>query len=247
MPASQTTNTSPAGFSAMYQGAKELSQHTQEAFMILKVAARIVKAFTDVVAYPWLVLLRYDFGERFLNGWLVLLSSFSLALIAVAAGSTLGQVLSVALFGLWAIHKRRIRQRNKRGMRWHSQGNGVSWLQRFLPKLSSSRTDRLYEPVILAMLGLIWFGTSYALQTVDYFGFYIAFAGVCLHLHHAANQKRLRHLLLDQIDSQILSEHFADALKGDINAHQTDGFVVQGADRWTDQERQMITEAVLAS
>ena len=236
-----------SGFDAMYQGAKEGHQYGTEAIAVVNFVYRTLQALVNLNAYPWLIILRHEFGERFLRGWMVFFCSMVMAVIATVMGSGFGYLIAVSLAFFWAIHKQQVKKRNKRGIRWDSKSNGISRIHRVLPKLTPSRVDQVIEPLALIGLGLIAVAVNYLSygSVHDSFGLVMILGGVCLHLHHGDNYRKHRDLLLDQIDSQIISENFADALKGDADAYQTDGFVVQGADQWTDQERQLITKAVL--
>lgn len=256
MSSNSAIGASGSGASSIYQGAKAGHQYGQEALAVIRWIANMLKVITTLVAYPWEIILRYEFGERYLNGWMVFFSSMVISFIATLFDSLFGQIIANALVGYWVLHKLRIRKRNKQGTRWHSLCNGLSRVQQLFPSIPSSRVDLVIEPLILALVGLVLIILTYdneAYETIwgsgvrstyDGFGLFMIFSGFCLHLHQSANYKRHRNLLLDQIDSQIVSEHFADALKGEANAQQTDGFVVQGADSWTAQERQIITAAV---
>lgn len=251
MPSTNDTSQYGSGLGEFYKGGKAGHQYGTEAIAVIGFVVRVAKALVDVLAYPWLMVLRHEFGERFLSGWLILFCSLVISFVAVALESPTGKLTAAGLALCWAMHKRRIQQRNTQEVRWHSRSNGISRLQRLLPKVSPDRIDLFYEPFVLATAGLLLAVISYALQIgsggFDRFGLVMAMGAVCVHLHHQGNRRRARHLLLDQIDSQILSENLADALTGDSDVYATDGFVVQGAEQWSQKERQTVMDAVMAS
>ncbi|MEM9108474.1 MAG: hypothetical protein AAGC72_00430 [Planctomycetota bacterium] len=236
-----------SGYGVMYQGAKEGHQYGTEAIAVLVFVYRTLQGLVNLYAYPWLIILRHDFGERFLSGWVLFFCSMVMAVVSTFMGSGFGYLVAASLPFFWAVHKKQIKKRNKQGIAWHSKNNGVSRINQVFPNLSYSRVDQVLEPLLLAGSGFVLVALGYLIQGTVHnsFGLVMVLGGICLHLHHGDNYRKHRDLLLDQIDSQIVSENFAEALKGDSTAYQTDGFVVQGADQWTDKERQLITEAVL--
>ncbi len=256
MSSDQKSTMSAEQQASFYNSIKTGYQRGQETLVAIRVVKQIFSQVIDLLAYPWLLLMHYEFGERFLSGWLALGAHVIISTVAMANESVIGGLLSYAVLIAWAVHRWRVQWRNKHNIRWHSYNAGTPWIERFTSRFKTTHIEMFIEPAILFGLGMLLSWLTYDRQdydsvwgrgtrvSYDGFGFYMMLSGICLMIHQYARYTRYRHLLLDQIDQQIMAEHFTVALQGNHEPDQTEGFIVEGAGAWTDQERELICASV---
>ena len=259
MSTSQGTGAPTPDIDSVYNGIKTGHQKGQEVLFLIRFLKQLFDQIVYLVAYPWLLLLHYNFGERYLSFWLVFLTASITNGVALVCESVVGGLLSNAFLIAWAVHAWRIHRRNKKGVRWHSYCAGTPWLSRLPHRFTVKQAELYLEPALIWLLGLILLlltlksetyqsmwgsGTRYS---VDGFSRYMMFSGVCLMIYQYGRYKKYRHMILDSIDQQIVSEHMAEALNGNHDIQQTEGFIVEGAESWSDEHRRLMQESLMTT
>lgn len=186
------------------------------------------------------VILRYNFGERYLS---IARGLWTLAVVTVAftflgAGSDPIAGIWLALYVLcWFIHRFDILRRRLQGEAWHSWSNGVSY---FLHWRYTSRiwvVEIILEPLVALLLAAIAFALGSTFWPV------LALAGAGMFVKSWTLYEMARSALLDVVDRQIEAGNLTGALKKDAKPTETEGFVIPGASRWTSRERATVAKA----
>lgn len=110
--------------------------------------------------------------------------------------------------------------RQRRSQRWHSRYSGTSHLA-FLWPGNPYIVQRFIEPGISLIIGFLVL--NYLNRPL---GAWLMFAGFCLAATEAINAKRARNRILDAIDAQIEAKHLGEAIAGNKDAEDTEGFVL---------------------
>lgn len=209
-----------------------------EGFADPKLAYAAVEFICGQFAKTVIVFLRHDFGERYFN----VIDSFGSTLtfigFAVVAGVVLasendGLVLGLFLFGFIGMslfHLFLAKQRDRSGRRWHSRYPGTSYLA-FIAPGNVFFVQRYLEPILAIILG-------FALAVINRpLGVWFVFSGFCIAATEQIAAQRFRNRLLDAIDAQIEAEQLGEAIAGNKNPYETEGFVFPIPNYYTDEQR----------
>jgi hypothetical protein len=204
---------------------------------------RAIYAFVEFLAAQFAktieVYFRKDFGQRYFGIGNVFGSilTFGLYLSAVpylmerstrrspatASAEDDSWILGLFFLGFVALgllHQIAAWLRQRRGQRWHSRYSGTSHLA-FLSPGNPYIVQRYIEPGIAFVIG--WLLFNYLNRPL---GAWLIFASFCLAATEAINAKRARNRILDAIDAQIEAKHLGEALAGNKDAEDTEGFVL---------------------
>jgi hypothetical protein len=193
------------------------------------------------------VFLRRRIGERYLAIGPVLGGLLSIFILAAPGPGVVNPtaafqdifIYAMIYIALVIVHRVAIMHRNRQGVRWHSRSSGLPWpTWRHLTK-HVFRIHIIYEPLFCFVAGFL---IASIFQRP--LGGYFMFAGVMLFIKSAMEYSAARTQLLDAIDSQIESEHMAEALAGSKTPEETDGFIVPGANMWAPNEKESIARAL---
>ena len=209
----------------------------------LRGPAYYLMAVTRLLTSPVIVLIRMNFGERYLN-----YPALFLYIVALVVGGSMGQdslthwIVTGLLIVMSCYHIYVIRDRNKKNIRWHSRYDG-DLLPVLLKIKSPVSTLKLWgEPFLVIFLGFLIAVTSNVEegeQTISFIALWFFAAAPFMVFLEKLNQSAARDAFLNAIDAQIESEHLQDALAGEPPA-ATEGFVVQGISDVEPRERERI-------
>ena len=203
-----------------------------------------------VLTTPVLMLIRTDFGERYLSTPVMALYIAALCVIgnignsnAVHWGFTglLAFMMVYHLFCVW--------NRNRKNIRWHSRYDGnVFILFRILP-VSQAAIKLWVEPFFAILISSLLVVAASTVENINldteslrqqptstFISFWFVLAAPFMVLLEKLQQSAARDRMLDVIDSQIEVEQMNDALEGEP-AKETEGFVVRGISDVAPRER----------
>lgn len=242
---------------SFYESIKLGVQRSQETLKVIQFLKQGFDAMIYILAYPWLLMLRHNCGERFLKLFSVYLSLTIMSLFAMGNESEMGGVMVLLLIVAACTHYHRIYQRIKLNERWYSYSIGISWIKQYCRRYSQKTIDLCLEPLAVIVVGLIIFAFTFeqsvsrgyfgsrSAYTCDWFGVYMVISGFSLLIYQIQSYQRFRHMLLDRIDQQIIAENFSTIMNGESDPQVTSGFIVEGAESWTEQERETIYAALV--
>lgn len=199
---------------------------------------KMVTAFLVSLGVPMQVMLRRDFGERYLSWprlyfvWGLLIAYFALG--TAHGASPLLTLFALAFVGMSLYHRARIWQRGKQGVLWHSRSFGVSRLTPAIEQLGALLKGTPLEQYVLLdrwtlykwvepLLCLAIGAATYKIDNV--FGLYMlaTSAGLLVGAQLAYFEEHGK--ILDVIDARIEAMHMAGAIEG-RPAEETAGFSV---------------------
>lgn len=203
----------------------------------LKVLLDILIIILGWVTVSVEVFVRHEFGERYLS-WLRLYCAYSIIGVTMAIPMLISVMVAdgtmipyfsyvLAFIGLSLYHRWRIRQRNLDGIQWHSKSFGMSHLHSpqaekitfGLFALDDWSTYRFFEPLGCFLVGFVcWYISSIL-------GVWIMVASFALLIKNQIVYYKQRGRFLDILDSQIESQYFRPAAKGETK-DTTAGFTV---------------------
>lgn len=209
-------------------------------YMVL--ITEMFEIFLGWFSLPLEILLRRDFGERYLSiirffiaATFVGLSRSVITLISFATGyNTFAYLVGWVVFGLFIFHRWQIRKRKKSGTPWHSMSFGVShldglvrWVAREnIPMLSPMVRNwddytlyRWVEPGLCLMVSWFFWYFDPGLSV------YLLISTAALFLKNQIDYNQQYNQYLDQIDAQIEAEYMQMAIDG-LPKTQTGGFSI---------------------
>ena len=181
----------------------------------------------NLVAIPFQVIVRRNFGERYFS-----IVSFVLAMAMFAGGGVFldgGRIglhvcfaIVALVMGVW--HQLEIVRRNRRGEVFHSyyDGDSFQWFYRVFGE-DNSNVARFWEPLLVFLLGFllsVMFRQSNFIQ-------WTALGSFALFVKATIEYDVWRHRVLDVIDSQIESKNMQAAVEGK-KPKETQGFQICG-------------------
>jgi hypothetical protein len=203
---------------------------------------RAVYAFVEFLAAQFAktieVYFRKDFGQRYFGLGNVFGSALTFGLYLFITlfsfiGGSLRQtptskdddswILGLFFLGFVALgflHQFTAWLRQRRGQRWHSRYAGTSHLA-FLWPGNPYIVQRFIEPAISLIIGLLIL--NYVNRPL---GAWLIFASFCLAATEQINATRARNRILDAIDAQIEAKHLGEAIAGNKDVEDTEGFVL---------------------
>lgn len=218
------------------QHAKHQAAKATENIQAVMFVAQLCRFLVRVHSYPGYILLRRNFGERFLPTGIILLSSMTCLLAAAMAASTTGMTVGIGIFLIACIHRIQIMRRNKRGEIWHSYDDGTSYLDKKFPDHAET-IESVGEPALVMAAGLVL--TQFTAQmpseqisSVQFFwssafGLYVITVGVAMMLQANKLKCDARNLFLDSRDSQIDNQDFAAIQDRDMQDTEVDALLNQ--------------------
>lgn len=182
----------------------------------LRLLYALFYAFCDWFAVTLEVFIRRDFGERYFNLVRLYIASWLFGAVTWTGsiflrGNRWDSLLSFAQFAFLALcvfHYVHIRQRNSRGILWHSRSFGVSHLDGLIPWFDDWTLYRFIEPALFFALGLPVLLLHRAL------GAWLLIASVAMFIKNNLTYAQERERLLDIIDAKIDAGFTAAALEG---------------------------------
>jgi hypothetical protein len=237
MTMAQTNNGDQVNLLRSYmQSSQQGQQLVDEAGKLLRGIRGLLYMCMLALSITMEVFLRRRLGERYLNITICVMG-LGACFAVMLVDAVVGPVLFVGVAAGVIVHRVGIVRRRRTLDRWHSRSPGISWeFYRRLDK-NDRRIVQLWEPATVALPGVV-------LLSLEFIGgaYFIA-AAVALIVKTSIEFAAARGKLLDAIDSQIESQHLAEAIQGTDDPEQTEGFVVPGASRWSDAERASVTDA----
>jgi len=220
--------------------------------MIPDLTSRVsVVAVVMMIVLGWLscpleMVIRWNFGERYLTPLRIVISFMALAgfygvyhtlkplsLVAIPfEGYSAILLLIVAALQLFIIFAR-----NQAGIAWHSMSGGLSvfyliwevrlsqlsWMPKFIGKAVNNDwlLSCIVEPVFCFLLGGLMARNLFMETT----GIWIQIASICLALQNIMGYQQLRNRMLDRMDARLEAEFWNEAEKGKPKT-ETAGFSV---------------------
>jgi len=223
-----------------------MSQAQYVASLFLPGAVAYLQFFTDlaIILLGWLsvsveVFLRREFGERYLSnirltlGFIMLVfvgfSGFIFGLIGRSnrntqstSGGWGGWVFTlffIAFLVLSAMHRWRIRSRNRKGIEWHSLSFGISWLSGVAP-WGDWTLYTVVEPLVVLVLGIVFGLLGFTATTL-----WLLMSAIALFIKNQMIYMQHRDRILDLMDNRIEARNFQPSLQG-APKQKTAGFSV---------------------
>lgn len=225
---------------------------------LLGAQGEIIKAVIGIIIelLGWLtvsleVLVRRDFGERYLGVLRLLVSYMTMQMFVWISPLVAGfsdpedpiiinpipfLVFTWTMMALALWHRWRIRRRNHKGHAWYTFSFGISHLQvlgrlpvlRGIPLLRDDNTLYLWtEPLTFLIIGivLVWVPVDMLI------GIYLIVASVALLIKNHIKYQQQRSVLLDEMDAQLIERNMTPALRG-LNKSLTGGFSTARVPNW---------------
>lgn len=212
--------------------AKREAAKMSENVQVITFLIQLWRLCIRIHSYSGWIILRSNFGERFLPTGVIVFSSTLCLLAALIGGSFIGIVIAIGLFLTACIHRIQIRRRNKRGEIWHSYDNGASCLaRRFLGR--EDAIEQWGEPGIVIAAGIVLMvmpAQPFAASQFFWsgaFGLYVVSIGFAMLLQANKLKRDARHLVLDARDSQIDNQAFAKMQDRDMEEMAVDTLLTQ--------------------
>ena len=196
----------------------------------------IIRWLLNLVAIPFQVVVRRNFGERYFS---VVSFVLSMAMFATFGfmmdGERIGLHVCFAIvaivMGVW--HQLEIFRRNRRGEVFHSyyDGDSFQWFYRVFGE-NNSNVARFWEPLFVFMLGFflsVMFRQSNFVQ-------WTMLGAFALFIKANVEFNIWRHRVLDVIDSRIESKNMQAAVEGK-HPKETQGFQICGIPKHYSQEQ----------
>lgn len=168
--------------------------------------------------------------------------SGSLSTLFISSSGLIYHLYLYSFLLLSAVHLFTIWRRKRRGIRWHSMSDGISWLEyvpwqllRLIPfvgkyiRVDALMISRFIEPGICYWAGtLLW-------QVEPLLGWWLIVSSVALGVSSNVSYVYMRGRVLDLMDAQIESDYLSSALGG-AHKRETAGFsVVPVARQWLNE------------
>ena len=198
----------------------------------------------NLVAIPFQVVVRRNFGERYFSVVSFVLSMSMFATFGfMMDGERIGLHVCFAIvaivMGVW--HQLEIFRRNRRGEVFHSyyDGDSFQWFYRVFGE-NNSNVARFWEPLFVFLLGFflsVMFRQSNFVQWTA-LGSFALFAKANMEFNV------WRHRVLDVIDAQIESKNMQAAVEGK-KPKETQGFQICGIPKhYSQEQRQGLARAM---
>ena len=153
-----------------------------------------ITLFIVALSWPWEMLLRRNFGERYVNLGTILLPGFILAFsIGVSTDVPDASALFLMIYGTAFVlmccwHKVVIWKRNRRGEEWYSYSNGESRLFWNRLGIGDMTASQYIEPILGMVLGVL------LTPVAKVFGAFLFFSGFAMGLKEARIRLSLIHI-----------------------------------------------------
>lgn len=216
---------------AKYQAAK-MSENIQA----IKVVFQLWRVLVHMMSYPGYILLRRNFGERFLPTRVILVSSLTCLLVAMASQSGVGITIAIVMFVTACLHRIKIMLRNRRQEIWHSYDQGTSLIAEKFPSYTND-IEEFWEPAAVFAAGFVitaiesdrslLLTSPIDVITTGAFGIYVMCVGAAMLLQANKLKRDARNLYLDARDSQIDNQAFAAIQDRDMKAMDSDSLFTQ--------------------
>lgn len=235
---------SPDPMSSAYQGMVKGMNQAEEVKKMFALAKGVLYVLANALAYPWLLILHHKHGERVVTLGMLLVAQFVAVLSGILIGEKAAGLWNAVVVMTWSGHLALVLYRNKKQVRWYSKSWGIPWAAYLWPRnLKMFWVECFFEPglVILIVMG---FGVVFQEPaehrwdspiTVGHFALFGLASGISLMYVQLQRYRATRHMMLDQIDQQIVAEEMSNALDPDVKPKDTQGFVVPGGDKWPQQ------------
>lgn len=215
-------------FSQAWVKGTERGQQIQQQYQtLLGLLQGIFRIIAWVISIPIEVFLHHSFGVRYLNPVSIFLGMIVLFIGLIATGSLDGEVslagaLILLLYTMLALgHALWAYRQERRGVRWHSRSAGIPWgFWKFLPVGDPGNIVRVYEPVLVGLLGLALTASD------DRYGIFLIVMAMTVWARRWVESWELRSRVLDQIDEQIEAEMMADLVQEKRSPWDTHGYVI---------------------
>lgn len=200
-------------------------------FALHKGAIGFVRWLLQIFAIPFYIVLRRNFGERYLPAGSFVLGMFVFhyaTLASVAKGDRPALVLQ-AFFWIVLVmgigHLATIYRRNRKGVRLHSyhDGDPLPMLTK-IPFLPPGAVTRFCEPFLVILIGILAGGVF----NDPIFTGWMYMGAFSLFMKATIEQDIWRHRILDAIDGQIEAQQMTAALVDQKPPRRTEGFRVWG-------------------
>lgn len=114
---------------------KHAATQIAENIQAIQFIANLWRLSVCLHSYTGWIVMRYNFGERFLPTAVIVYTSMMCVMMSYLAGSGIGVVLGFSLFLMGCAHRIQVMRRNSREEIWHSYDDGTSYLEHLADRI----------------------------------------------------------------------------------------------------------------